>query len=305
MRRYFLGLVFLSFWMGGGVFNGAYGESGFFIDPAGRIGIGTSSPVEMLDVRDGKVKTNMDLGQDQDHHQLASNGGTVYGKIGLKSGTANLYVGTDTHPNLLLLERSSGNVGVGTSSPQEKLHVNGRLRVENTQISNNEINHAANGNLLLGSRNTANTLLQANGGRVGVCTPNPKSALDVNGAVSAKELNVSGAASASSLNVDGIIRAKLIILPDSGGADFVFAEDYRLRPVTEVEAYIRKNGHLPDVPSAAETASRGMVVSDTLKTHLQKIEELTLYVIALRKENETLQERLSAVEHRIQMAPHQ
>jgi hypothetical protein len=298
MRKHFLGFGVLWFWIGAGLGASAYCESGFFIDPAGRIGIGTSNPKEMLDVRDGKLKTNMDLGQDQDHHQMANSSGVVYGKIGLKSSSANVYLGTDTHPNLLLLERSTGNVGVGTPAPQEKLHVNGRLRVENTQIANNEINHTGNGSLLLGSRNTANTILQPNGGRVGVGNSNPKSALDVNGAVSAKELSVSGAASAGSLTVDGAIRAKLIILPDGGGADFVFAEGYRLRPIAEVETFIRENGHLPDVPPAAETASRGVMVAEMLKTQLQKIEELTLYVIGLKKENDALHQRLTAMESR-------
>ncbi|HAA12242.1 MAG TPA: hypothetical protein DCE41_11295 [Cytophagales bacterium] len=72
-------------------------------------------------------------------------------------------------------------------------------------------------------------------------------------------------------------------------ADFVFADDYQLRPLREVEAFIQENKHLPEVPSEEEVATQGYSQTDLNATLLQKIEELTLYVIELEKKVENLE----------------
>jgi len=59
-------------------------------------------------------------------------------------------------------------------------------------------------------------------------------------------------------------------------------------PLAEVESYITEHQHLPDVPSAEEVAADGLSLGETQALLLQKIEELTLYVIDLKKENEVL-----------------
>ncbi len=56
----------------------------------------------------------------------------------------------------------------------------------------------------------------------------------------------------------------------------------------EVEAFIKKNNHLPDVPSEKEVMKNGIDVANMDAILLQKIEELTLYMIDLKKENEHL-----------------
>ncbi len=66
--------------------------------------------------------------------------------------------------------------------------------------------------------------------------------------------------------------------------DFVFGEDYRLAPLTEVEEYISENGHLPQMPSAAEVEADGADLGEMNKLLLQKVEELTLYIIDLQKQ---------------------
>ncbi len=96
------------------------------------------------------------------------------------------------------------------------------------------------------------------------------------------------------LNVKGDIRADEIVVRFTG-ADFVFNDNYRLRPLKEVEEYISENRHLPDIPSAEEVKARGAGLGEMQARLLQKVEELTLYVIAqnkrierLEKENESL-----------------
>jgi hypothetical protein len=70
--------------------------------------------------------------------------------------------------------------------------------------------------------------------------------------------------------------------------DFVFKDNYKLLPLTEVERFIKLNGHLPEVPSEEEIKKDGINVAEINAILLQKIEELTLYMIAQDKAIETL-----------------
>lgn len=67
-------------------------------------------------------------------------------------------------------------------------------------------------------------------------------------------------------------------------ADYVFKNDYNLKPLEEVEAFINTNGHLPNVPSAKEIETEGLNLGEMDAKLLEKIEELTLYIIELKKE---------------------
>ena len=86
------------------------------------------------------------------------------------------------------------------------------------------------------------------------------------------------------LSVDGKIVSEELKIEDSGAwPDYVFAEDYDLMSLDEVEKSIQKNKHLPGIPSAAEVKENGIMVGDMQKRMMEKIEELTLHVIALQK----------------------
>jgi len=74
----------------------------------------------------------------------------------------------------------------------------------------------------------------------------------------------------------------------TGWPDYVFDKSYNLMPLSETEQYIQANGHLPNVPSAAEVEADGMSVGEMNKVLLQKVEELTLYVIELQKQIDEL-----------------
>ncbi len=86
-------------------------------------------------------------------------------------------------------------------------------------------------------------------------------------------------------------------------ADFVFDKNYKLTPLAELESFIQKNHHLPEIPSAEEVVKSGINVAEMDSKLLQKIEELTLYVIEIeknskkiQKENQELKERVSKLE---------
>ena len=90
----------------------------------------------------------------------------------------------------------------------------------------------------------------------------------------------------------GILSEDFAIAPKSTWADYVFNKDYNLRGLNEVEEFISENNHLPDVPSAKQVADEGYSQHDMNKALLQKIEELTLYVIKQEKKIATLESEL-------------
>jgi hypothetical protein len=90
------------------------------------------------------------------------------------------------------------------------------------------------------------------------------------------------------LTVEGKIRARELRLDTDVWPDYVFAENFRLQSLHDVEKFIKENKHLPGVPSATEIDNDGIAVSEMIKVQMQKIEELTLYMIELKKENEML-----------------
>ena len=98
------------------------------------------------------------------------------------------------------------------------------------------------------------------------------------------------------LAVSGKIRAKEVVV-ETGWSDFVFEEDYYLMPLPEVERYIAEYQHLPDVPSAEEVAANGLALGESQALLLQKVEELTLYMIDLDKENQALNRRIASLEN--------
>jgi hypothetical protein len=98
---------------------------------------------------------------------------------------------------------------------------------------------------------------------------------------------------ANKLDVKGVIRATEVKI-ETGWADFVFNDEYRLRPLSEVNSFIKENKHLPEIPSATEIEkNEGVNLGEMQVKLLQKIEELTLYLI--RQEN-TIQELRDKIE---------
>lgn len=90
----------------------------------------------------------------------------------------------------------------------------------------------------------------------------------------------------------GILAADYGIAPVGSWSDYVFNKDYTLRKLRDVERFIKKNKHLPDVPSAADVAENGYSQHDMNKVLLKKVEELTLYAIEQNKKIAELEARL-------------
>ncbi|ACU03274.1 hypothetical protein [Pedobacter heparinus] len=88
------------------------------------------------------------------------------------------------------------------------------------------------------------------------------------------------------LAVNGNIRAKEIKVENTNWPDYVFTTDYQLPTLQQTEQHIKERGHLPGVPSAAEVKANGIDLGEMNAKLLQKIEELTLYLIEIKKESD-------------------
>ena len=105
--------------------------------------------------------------------------------------------------------------------------------------------------------------------------------------------NIYGASTGGSqLRLDGELTARKVRVTQDVWADYVFADDFKLRPLAEVATFIGKNKHLPDVPSESEITANGLDLGEMQKIHMQKIEELTLYLLEQDKRIKLLEQKL-------------
>ena len=210
---------------------------------------------------------------------------------------------------------SSGNVGVGTNAPTSRLHVVGNQTLEGnlTFIDGTQSIQFANPGttpnpmiflFASGTSNAARMVIAHSPAYPtwGLQYNDNGDQFDFLGAgTSRMSINLSngnvgiGVASAVyKLEVCGTIRANEVRV-ETGWCDYVFEKDYKLRTLKELEAFINKNKHLPGIAPASEIEKDGLKLGETNKAMMEKIEELTLYVIQLSKENKKLQEQIDAL----------
>lgn len=124
------------------------------------------------------------------------------------------------------------------------------------------------------SSNGASLAIKAiQNGNVGIGTPSPDEKLTVKGKIHTQEVKVD--------------------LLGSLVPDYVFENEYKLKTLEEVEKYIKENKHLPEIPSAKEIEKNGLMLAEMNMALLKKMEELTLYIIEMKKENEEMKKDIA------------
>jgi hypothetical protein len=98
------------------------------------------------------------------------------------------------------------------------------------------------------------------------------------------------------LAVKGTIHAQEVKITVEGWPDYVFEDGYPLPSLEALGEHVRRERRLPGMPSAGEVEAEGLDVGSSQRLLLEKVEELTLHVLALKRENDTLRERVEQLE---------
>ncbi len=233
----------------------------------------------------------------------STSGNAQTSKFDFLGTTDNRSLSIKTRNTLRMYIDTSGNIGVNTRYPYQMLHVvDGNIMITG---SSTRAPGCPNGSMLFGS--TADTsdhfgrwgieylcsesegyglnfwrpwlsspgvygnyfLFLSDSGRVGIGTKNPQAKLAVNGDILAKSIRVNTSS---------------IYWPD-----YVFETNYQMMSINELNAFIAQNHHLPGVPSAKEIEAKGEVSLEVMNAMLlEKVEELTRYIIDLQKQIDEL-----------------
>jgi hypothetical protein len=253
-----------------GIGLGTNGETRMLINSLGNVGIGTTSPDQKLHVSGGFLK-------------VSATASTAYAMQGFTNGGANDNIGIALHDGAtaaspyLWIAKSGSSWG----GPTDKMVIASSKNAGATK----DLWIFANDNL---APSVPNILIQANTGGVSIGT--------------------AAAPAGYKLAVGGNIIAEKVKVQLQPWADFVFEPSYKLPTLKEVEAFIQSNKHLPGVPSAKEVEKNGLDLGNNQAVLLQKIEELTLYLLeqdkqqaALRKELKEQNDRMNELTHQIEL----
>ncbi|MCS4301382.1 hypothetical protein [Chryseobacterium sp. BIGb0232] len=258
----------------------------------GSVGIGTDNPQEKLDVR-GSITSKVNSSEGgaivlQNPNKTASNNAerwTIYNMTGEYGDGLQFwsYSADGNNYGSRMTIADTGNVGIGTIGPQAKLDVAGGINIAAgfpIQLGGNDLAHG----LKYKRNNSDNTLLDGpflygwTGGALGIKKGD-------------NEFNVLSWKESGNVAIYGKLEAKDVVITATPTADHVFAEDYSLREISELEQFISEKSHLPEIPSAKEMTENGVSVGDFQIKLLQKIEELTLYMISMKKEIDVLKSK--------------
>jgi trimeric autotransporter adhesin len=295
----------------------ADGQQGarLYINNLGNAGFGTTTPTNKLD-----VEGNMAIGTNYSGSSVApANGLIVEGNIGIgtiapgnkveiNSGVTGLAAGTSglrfsnlksTNTNLqatngrVLTLNATGDVVLTTdvgSGGTTIINAGTNTTVTGTGVTATPYVIAAkniytDNGMLTGTRTVTmgnnNLIFSSNGSTSG------------NGRIYVGNTTLFPAITATSnyrlLVEGGILTEKVKVAlrnPTTNWADYVFANDYKLMPLQEVEAFVNKNKHLPGISPANDLVKEGLDLADMQAKQMAKIEELTLYAIDQNKQIE-------------------
>jgi hypothetical protein len=261
--------------------------------------------------RNAGVASTLYLGRDGSTVQLGNGTNIVGTKLHISSGnevgltdaqSGYLMAGSQAATNIILdnneiqarnngaasplyVQYNGGNMALGNITPTSQLHMTGDIAMQSATP-------------LIQMRNAGGTdmgFLQVDGNdlRIGTNALNPTGSFIVrtngsnriyvneNGAVS---IGTSAVATGYMVSVNGKMMVEELKVQLSGNwPDYVFSNKYKLKNFDELREYIDENNHLPNIPAASEIEKSGLQVGEMQRLMMEKIEELTLYVLQLEK----------------------
>ena len=289
---------------------------------AGNIGIGTNAPTSPLQINGSVTELNLLI------HNTSTNGARTFltafpGKSSLQTDKDFTIATNGGGWSDKFILTNGGRLGLGTLSPAAKIHIHEDASLAQptgsyqllSRLSGRSFNYFIESQWLLRDDNTSNnwttarlhngisiddsflqpgidtrtwwerdphnniqswgqsntTYMTINAGNVGIGTRIPDAKLAVKGTVHAEEVKVD-------LSVPA--------------PDYVFEKNYNLLSLQEVENYINLNKHLPQIPAAKEFEANGVNLGEMNMLLLKKVEELTLYMIEMKKENNEQQNQI-------------
>ncbi|MEX2345031.1 MAG: hypothetical protein WD604_05415 [Balneolaceae bacterium] len=291
---------------------------------SGKVGIGTSSPGPTFQVIGATRQHTMQISHPTTNAMrwklYYENSGVPNWGLQLRDDSDDLrmWIGRSSNNKNIAIAPTGGGVGIGEISPQSKLHVQNDdtgiatnysdVIIEDVDahldiISNSDAswgsainfvegNGASNTDIWSIAKQTTNgngdSSLRFNFGTNNSHSNPNKLTLLISG-----NIGIGTTAPEEKLTVAGTVKSREVIVEEDTGADFVFKEGYNLPGLEELEAFIKANKHLPEIPPAEEMIRDGVKVGDLQMKLLQKIEELTLYTLEQQKKIEALEQQHS------------
>ncbi len=165
-------------------------------------------------------------------------------------------------------------VGIGTNSPKAKLDVRGTTYTTKLAIG------GMNPDDMIGRFHLKTGFLEANNSTVFLIENDDRKIFQISN--------------------NGLLNVREVKVDLEAWPDYVFEENYKLRPLVEVENFIKLNGHLPNIPNAKTIESEGVNLGEMNKLLMEKVEELTLYLIEQNKQLQIQNTRIESLEKTIE-----